>query len=88
MTTELIIAAIGAIAVPVAGWVVRIEKAISNNESAITTASDKSENLKELINEKFDSQNKALETFDVNVDRRLARIETALNGYLKEVPHA
>ena len=87
MTTELIIAAIGTIAVPVAGWIFRIEKAIYNNENAISTASTKSDNLKELINEKFDAQEKALGAFDVNIDRRLSRIETALNGYLKETPH-
>jgi len=87
MTVEAILATIGATLLPIVGWVFRVERAIYDNNNAVSAASIKSDTLKELIESKFNAQEKTFATFDINVDRRLARIEATLNGYLKDLPH-
>lgn len=95
MPTELIITLV-TIGIPaIAAWIIHIERAITDNKTAIvdniastTAASTKADAMKELIESKFEAQEKAFAAFDLSIDRRLARIESALNGSLREHSHA
>jgi Tfp pilus assembly protein PilO len=66
--------------VPVAGWVVKINSGQTKLETAQAAQ-------KELFDTKMQSQSEILERIEHNLDYRLERIERALNGYLKGVPH-
>lgn len=75
---DTIVGVIGTTVVGIVGWAIQLNSKVAVN-------AQKNDDLKELITEKFKGLDERNDQRDDDLNRRLERIERAMNGALKHV---